>query len=196
MKPKKFGIALFLLALISIGIGSMMYTKYRLKGHQEFISDYAPVVERIEKAKGKTITLTETKNGHRKWVLKMKEIKYSKDNSIANLTDVKGLVYDEKQAIMFTFEAPAGQYFKDKSRILLNDGARMISPSAEVVIISPNMDWSSESNLITATGGVQMKKKNFGISKAEKATLSTDFSHIQFSGHATSVLGAHTNTGD
>lgn len=196
MTFKKLGILFILLLIIATGLGSILYTTYRLRDHEEFLSDYTPQIKQIERAKGKTITLTETKDGHRRWVLKMKEIRYSKDNSAAQLIDVKGLVYGDKQEILFAFNAPAGKFFKESNRVILSNGAQIISPSAKVVIKANQMDWSSRKGSILAKGGVRMKKANFGISQAEAAVFAMDFSKIEFKGKVVSVIGSHPNTGD
>lgn len=191
MKIHKVSIATFLVFLAVAGGGSLLYTVYRLRNHPEYLSDTAAQIQRIEKAQGQTITLTETKAGQRKWVLKMKEIKYSKDNSIAELIGVEGLLYGDKQDVMFTFQAPTGEYYKENNRVILHKGVTMVSPSAKVMLKAPDMDWSSNSDVITATGGVQMQKEGFGTSQAQKAVFAMDFSKIEFSGGALSNIGVH-----
>ncbi len=195
MISKKTGLAIILFLIVTIGASSMIYTMYRLRHHQEFLSDTAPTVQQVEKAKGETITLTETQGGQAKWVLKMKESKFSRAYSIANLKDIKGMVYGGEKKVLFTFAAPKGTYYKKDNRITLEDGARMTSPTAKVTIHAPHMDWSSEDNRVSASGGVKMMKQDFGVSSAEKAMFALDFSKIEFSGGAKSVIGGHPNTG-
>lgn len=185
-----------LVLIVGLGAGSLIYTWYRLKDNQEFFSDDDPMIDRIEKAKGETITLTETKDGNRKWVLKMKTIRYSKNNSVGDLDDVKGMVYGDNQKVLFMFEAPKGKYYKDDNRIVLTNGARMLSPSTKVLIEAKHMDWSADQKNVVASGGVEMKKKDFGMTRARKAEFAMDFSHIRFTGNATTVIGGHPNTGD
>lgn len=190
MNPKKLAIIFFLGIIIAAGAGSIFYTMFRLRNHQEFLSsDYKPEVEQIEKAKGQTITLTETEGGRRKWVLKMKEIKYSKDNSLAQLIEINGLVYGDNNAILFAFNAPEGQYHKEKNQILLHKGAKMISPEAKIKIQAKEMSWSSKGKQIQASGNIQMEKSGFASSKAQHAIIAMDFSKIQLSGGVTSTLG-------
>lgn len=196
MKLKKLGIIVFLGLVVSAAVGSIFYTMYRLQDHQEFLGDYSAEVDKIEKAQGKTITLTETKAGKRKWVLKMKEIKYSKDNRVATLKSVKGLVYSDKQKVLFAFTSPSGKYFKKNNQIVLNKGAKVISPTAQIVLTAPLIDWSAQSDMVKASGGVKMAKKGFGISQAKEALFAMDFSKVQFQGNAVSVIGSHSNTGD
>jgi LPS export ABC transporter protein LptC len=196
MKPKKLGIAIFLVAIVGLGLGSIFYTMYRLRNHQEFLSDYSPRIEQIEKAKGETITLTETTEGSRKWVLKMKEMKYSKDKSSAVLTGIQGIVYGDSQKVLAIFEAPNGEFFKNDNRVILTEGVKMISPSTKVRIQAPKMDWSSKTGVVIATGGVVMAKEGFGSSRAQRAEFAMDFSRIQFSGNTASVIGGHPKTGD
>ncbi len=198
MKLKNLGVFLFIALLVLAGSSAMLYTHFRLKAQQT--SEFSPDIKKIERAKGETITLTETQNGNRKWVLKMNEVKYSKDNNTAHMSKVQGLVYGDKkgdtQEVLFTFEAPAGTYFKDKNHVYLTDGAKMVSPSAKIIIMAPNMDWSSQTNTVNASGGVKMRKEHFGESSANKAVFAMDFSKIQFLGQATSVLGSPPNTRD
>jgi LPS export ABC transporter protein LptC len=143
ISKKHLGVGLFLALIISAGLGSMWYTMHRLKNDKEFVSSYDQEIERIEKAKGKTITLTETKAGHRKWVLKMKSIEYNKDNSLATLKDIKGLVYGDKQKVLITVVAPNGEYRKDTNQIMLKDGVKMLSPATEMSITADRMEWST-----------------------------------------------------
>ncbi len=196
MTLKHFGVVSFLLGITVLGAGSIWYTAYRLRNHREFIDNNMPTAKQIERAKGETITLTETQNGNRKWVLKMKELKYAKNNNVAQMIGVQGLVYGKKQDVLFTFTAPTGTYSKDSNQVSLTNGAKMVSPSAKVLISAPQMVWSSKNDEVKASGGVHMLKDGFGESSAQKAVFSMDFSKIQFIGDATSIIGGHPNAGD
>lgn len=194
MNPKRTGITIFLILITVIGAGSLLYTMLRLRQHPEFIGDDADRIRQIEKAKGETITLTETQDGHRKWVLKMKELKYSKDNSRGQLKGVQGLVYDDNQKVLFIFNAPSGTYYKDTNRVILMQGS-MTAPLAKVTITAPRLDWSAQGKMIEASGGVRMIKQDVGVTQAESAKFAMDFSKIQFTGNATSVLGGSSKHG-
>jgi hypothetical protein len=167
----------------------MLSTMVRLQQHPEFLADTPPPATEIEKAQGQTITLTETQNGLRKWVLKMQAIDYGHDNRMARLTSVVGLVYGDQGDPMFTFKAPSGWYWKENSRIRLEGGASLFSPTTRITLNAPVMDWSASGQSVTATGGVRMTKPDFGVTQAHEAILAMDFSRIQFSGKTTSVIG-------
>jgi LPS export ABC transporter protein LptC len=190
MIQQRIGVTAFLIFLVGIGAGAMLYTSYRLRDQQDLLNEGATPKTQYEKAQGNTITLTETRQGHRKWVLQMKELKYAKDNNAAKLTDIQGLVYGDKDDILFRFKAPTGEYLKDKGRIMLSKGAEAVSPSANVIITAPQMDWSSGNGMVNASGGVKMVKKDFGTSQSEKATFAMNFSKIQFLGNASTTIGS------
>ncbi len=187
MNPKKFAIIIFLVIIVAAGSGSFLYTMYRLRNHQEFLTEEAEI-KQIENAEGEKITLTETKNGKRNWVIKMDRIKYNKDKSIGDLTGVKGLIYDDKQDVLFIFTAPEGKYYRAKGRIDLTKGAKMRSPEAKITITAPEMIWSLTNADVLAKGGVKMVRKGAGYSQGDEAHFNMDFSEIDFRGKVTSVF--------
>lgn len=175
-----------LLTIVALGVGAILYTQYQLKLSRENARREA--LARVEKAQGQSITLTETQNGHKKWVLKVKQIQYSKDNNIANMQGVLGLVYGDDQDILFGFDAPAGVYDRNKKSIALTSGASLVSPKANLTMTAPQISWSDVTHQISANGGVEMKKKGFGITRASSANVSMDFSHIEFHGSARTAI--------
>jgi len=189
MRLQKLGIVFVLLLIAAAGTGAFFYTQYQLRGHQEYLTRRPPSAKDIENAKGQMLTLTESHGGERKWVLKVKQLQYGGSNNVAQLTQVQGVMYDDKQKVQFTFDSPSGTFYKSDSRFILTQGVRMFSPDVKVLIASPQMEWSSKASVITATGGVMMSKEDFGTSKADKALFSMDFTKIQFVGGATSVIG-------
>jgi len=194
MIQQRIGVTAFLIFLVAIGTGAMLYTAYRLRDQKDLLTDGVEPKAQPEKAQGNTITLTETRQGHRKWVLQMKELKYAKNNNLAKLTDIQGTVYGDKDDVLFSFKAPTGQYLKDKGEITLKQGAEAVSPSANVVITAPQMNWCSGKGMVNASGGVKMVKKDFGTSQSEKAMFAMDFSKIQFLGNASTTIGSDSNS--
>lgn len=193
MNLKKAGAIVFLIALVGMGTGSILYTMYRLRHNQEYLEKSPP--EKVEKAQGQTITLTESKEGKRKWVLQMKSISYSKDKNVAFLQGVKGLVYGDTQKVLVRFEAPTGEFHKHQNRIYLTKGVKMVSPQSDVTLQAPQMEWSADTDMVVAQGGVKMTKEGFGSTRAQTAEFAMDFSHIRFSGKTASIIGSTPKTG-
>jgi LPS export ABC transporter protein LptC len=182
---------MILALLLLAGGGAIFYASFKLMNHPEYLNGKNPE-NKPENAIGQAITLTETKNGNRKWVMKIQDLHYAKATHMGLMKGVEGLVYDDKNEVMFTFTAPEGVYDKVNSMVSLDKGAKIISPKTQASITAPKMKWSSSSDIVEATGGVKMDKQQFGVSQADQAYFAMDFSRIEFRGHLHSSIGGTT----
>lgn len=189
MNVQRLGIGIFLTCLIGFAAFSIIYAVIRLQSHQEFVSgDYAKK-DHTEKTEGHDISLTESKNGRRKWMINVKHIRYNATNTAANMEGIEGTLYSDAGEVMLTFKSPEGYYDKAKNRFDLNKEVIIESPKSGIKMFAPQMVWTSTANQIEAKGGVKMSKEGFGSSQAQRAAFALDMSRVELSGGTSSVFG-------
>lgn len=190
---QRYSVMLFIAFIVGFALLSLLYAMFRLHNHQEFVTGQYNQKQKAENTQGVNITLTETKEGIRKWQMKVKKLKYNGANTIAQMNHIEGTVFNDKGEPLFHFDAPKGTFFKKDGQVVLDQSVHLHAPTSKIDIQAPHMEWSSQSNEILAKGGIALSKADFGTTKANQAKFKMDLSEIQLSGNVVSNIGNTSN---
>ena len=135
-----------------------------------------------EQAQAGKIVITETQNGKKQWVIETEKADYNPKKTYSNLEVVKGQVYDPNGEIQFDFRSAKARYYKAEKRMELYGGIHLDSPKSKVSVMAGQLNWSSQSDMMTASGGVVLNKPGKAQSQSSSAVFSKDFSYMAFTG--------------
>ncbi|MCA9798921.1 MAG: LPS export ABC transporter periplasmic protein LptC [Cyanobacteria bacterium HKST-UBA04] len=195
LNVQQLGFATFLLFLAGFVLASIGYSIIRLNAHPELLEETHTLTDVAEQTSGDLISLTETRNGKPKWIIKVKSIQYNSENTQAAMEMVTGTIYNEEGGVLLNFIAPKGRFYKENSRIELTKTVELQSPSAQITMKAPFMTWSSLKDEIEASGGIVFSKQDFGRTLANKAVFAMDFSAIELYGNVQTWLGNTASAG-
>ncbi|MCA9788190.1 MAG: hypothetical protein KC462_00380, partial [Cyanobacteria bacterium HKST-UBA05] len=83
LNVQQLGFATFLLFLAGFVLASIGYSIIRLNAHPELLEETHTLTDVAEQTSGDLISLTETRNGKPKWIIKVKSIQYNSENTQA-----------------------------------------------------------------------------------------------------------------
>lgn len=135
-----------------------------------------------EQAQAGHIVITETQNGQKQWVIETEKADYNPKKAYSNLEVVKGHVYSPNGDVQFDFKAAKARYYKTEKRMELYGGTQLDSPKGKVSISAGQINWSSQSDMMSAGGGVVLNKPGKAQSQSSSAVFSKDFSYMAFTG--------------
>ncbi|WP_373533103.1 LPS export ABC transporter periplasmic protein LptC [Vampirovibrio sp.] len=189
---------LILLALIILLIGggwSIWNADQNLKREEAIRKQQQQAAQKNPTMTGKNASFTVTEGNVKKWKLDAATATYSEDNSEALLNDVKGEFYNAEGKPVLAFSAPHGKYLTNNNQVTLSGGVIAASKQKPETggkggtLKAPTMSWNAKTELVTATGGVEMTFPE-GKSTAQTCRFTLDFSNISLEGGVTSSLSA------
>ncbi len=183
MKQKP--ILLIVLAVLTLGGALALWNGHQRVEPEEPLpgAGHGPTVT------GQKVSFIVTEEEVKKWRLEAASAIYNETHTEATLKDIHGMFFDKTGKVVLTFSAPAG-FFSNQDKLVKLHGGVEVKATGDPggVMHAPEMTWSEKQKDVLATGGVEMIYPDLGVSRAERARFSLDFSFISLEGGVLSEI--------
>lgn len=133
-----------------------------------------------------SIILTETKNGQKVWEIFGETGQYNSDHKIANLNNVVGNFYKDKQ-VELSFESTKGIYNEETQQIILYENVFAVLKD-ETSIKADKLTYYIREKSLDASGNVRINRKKSFHAVSQRAEVDSDYTHFKIIGSACSKL--------
>lgn len=126
-------------------------------------------------------TISEEKNGRKIWELTSEHIEVDVDTQDVTMQGITGHFYAEDGKVA-ELKAESGVY-GGKSKDIKLTGGIVVTYSDGVILVSKEMEWKSQEEILTALGDVKSVREDLLIT-ADKIESSDSFNKVKAVGHA------------
>ena len=126
-------------------------------------------------------TISEEKNGRKIWELTSEHIEVDVDTQDVTMQGITGHFYAEDGKVA-ELKAESGVY-GGKSKDIKLTGGIVVTYSDGAILVSKEMEWKSQEEILTALGDVKSVREDLLIT-ADKIESSDSFNKIKAVGHA------------
>ena len=126
-------------------------------------------------------TISEEKNGRKIWELTSEHIEVDVDTQDVTMQGITGHFYAEDGKVA-ELKAESGVY-GGKSKDIKLTGGIVVTYSDGAILVSKEMEWKSQEEILTALGDVKSVREDLLIT-ADKIESSDSFNKVKAVGHA------------